>query len=87
MKTIPKVLVALLAMMLMGGLVACGTPEAQPTAVPTAVPTAEPTPLPPQPVTLRYANWNLGTEEENNIQRQIPHQLQAGQVEGSQSFF
>lgn len=23
------------------------------------------------PVTLRYANWNLGTEEENNIQRQL----------------
>ena len=23
------------------------------------------------PVTLRYANWNLGTEEENNIQRQM----------------
>lgn len=26
---------------------------------------------PKQPVTLRYANWNLGTEEENNIQRQM----------------
>jgi ABC-type glycerol-3-phosphate transport system substrate-binding protein len=25
----------------------------------------------PVPVTLRYANWNLGTEEENNIQRQL----------------
>ncbi|HUF39754.1 MAG TPA: ABC transporter substrate-binding protein [Anaerolineales bacterium] len=24
-----------------------------------------------EPVTLRYANWNLGTEEENNIQRQL----------------
>jgi ABC-type glycerol-3-phosphate transport system substrate-binding protein len=23
------------------------------------------------PVTLRYANWNLGTEEENNLQRQL----------------
>jgi ABC-type glycerol-3-phosphate transport system substrate-binding protein len=23
------------------------------------------------PITLRYANWNLGTEEENNIQRQL----------------
>lgn len=22
-------------------------------------------------VTLRYANWNVGTEEENNIQRQL----------------
>jgi len=24
-----------------------------------------------QSVTLRYANWNLGTEEENNVQRQL----------------
>lgn len=24
-----------------------------------------------EPVTIRYANWNLGTEEENNIQRQM----------------
>ena len=24
-----------------------------------------------EPVTLRYANWNLGTEEENNMQRQL----------------
>lgn len=24
-----------------------------------------------QGVTLRYANWNLGTEEENNLQRQL----------------
>ena len=24
-----------------------------------------------QAVTLRYANWNLGTEEENNLQRQL----------------
>ncbi|MGH2544633.1 MAG: ABC transporter substrate-binding protein, partial [Ardenticatenaceae bacterium] len=24
-----------------------------------------------EPVTLRYANWNLGTEEENNLQRQM----------------
>jgi ABC-type glycerol-3-phosphate transport system substrate-binding protein len=24
-----------------------------------------------EPVTLRYANWNLGTEEENNINRQL----------------
>lgn len=26
---------------------------------------------PGAPVTLRYANWNLGTEEENNLQRQM----------------
>jgi len=25
----------------------------------------------PEPVTLKYANWNVGTEEENNIQRQL----------------
>jgi len=24
-----------------------------------------------EPITLRYANWNLGTEEENNINRQL----------------
>jgi multiple sugar transport system substrate-binding protein len=59
-------------------------PTAPPTAVPTqpaaatpeptVEPTLEPTPEPPpaaEPVTLRYANWNLGTEEENNIQRQL----------------
>lgn len=28
-------------------------------------------PVSAQSVTLRYANWNLGTEEENNIQRQL----------------
>lgn len=28
-------------------------------------------PVRAQSVTLRYANWNLGTEEENNIQRQL----------------
>lgn len=35
---------------------------------PTAEPTAEPA---MEPVTLRYANWNVGTEEENNLQRQL----------------
>jgi len=34
----------------------------------TPEPTEEPA---PEPVTLRYANWNLGTEEENNMQRQL----------------
>ncbi|MBL8133481.1 MAG: ABC transporter substrate-binding protein, partial [Anaerolineae bacterium] len=28
-------------------------------------------PVQAQGVTLRYANWNLGTEEENNLQRQL----------------
>ncbi|WP_322513553.1 ABC transporter substrate-binding protein [Chloroflexus sp.] len=48
------------------------TPPEQPTAAPAA-PTAAPAPTAAakQPVTLRYANWNLGTEEENNIQRRL----------------
>lgn len=28
-------------------------------------------PVSAQSVTIRYANWNLGTEEENNVQRQL----------------
>jgi len=45
----------------------------EPTAEPVAEePTAEPTEEPAmEPVTLRYANWNVGTEEENNLQRQL----------------
>lgn len=39
-----------------------------PTDVP---PTDVPPTAAPEPITLRYANWNLGTEEENNIQRQL----------------
>lgn len=53
-------------------------PPAQEEPAATEVPTQEePTAVPPaeepaaEPVTLRYANWNLGTEEENNIQRQM----------------
>ncbi len=49
-------------------------PAAQP--APTEAPAAQPAPTEAPsaeaaPVTLRYANWNLGTEEENNIQRQM----------------
>ncbi|MGQ9875088.1 MAG: ABC transporter substrate-binding protein [Chloroflexus sp.] len=47
---------------------------AQPTtAAPTSAPATEPSPVTTdrQPITLRYANWNLGTEEENNIQRRL----------------
>ncbi|MCS7011388.1 MAG: extracellular solute-binding protein [Anaerolineales bacterium] len=59
-------------------LSACA-PKATPTPEPTKPPaTEEPTqpPMPeptkaPEPVTLRYANWNVGTEEENNLQRQL----------------
>ncbi len=47
-------------------------PAAEPTEEPAAEPTEEPAEEPAmEPVTLRYANWNLGTEEENNIQRQL----------------
>lgn len=58
MKTTAKLISLLIIATLMTGLFACtaATPEATPT---------------PQPITLRYANWNLGTEEENNIQRQL----------------
>jgi multiple sugar transport system substrate-binding protein len=44
-----------------------------PTAVPpTAVPaTAVPPTATPPPVTIRYLNWNVGTEADNNIQRQM----------------
>jgi len=57
--------------------------KAPPTAVPptpvppTPVPPTPvpPTPVPPtpkpEPVTLRYASWNLGTEQENNIWRRV----------------
>ncbi|MBK8986585.1 MAG: ABC transporter substrate-binding protein [Chloroflexi bacterium] len=53
--------------------------EPAPTEEPAAeepAPTEEPAAEEPataemEPVTLRYANWNLGTEEENNIQRQM----------------
>ena len=37
----------------------------------TVPPTEVPPTAAPEPITLRYANWNLGTEEENNIQRQM----------------
>lgn len=61
-------------------LVGCGTTtttQDAPTAVPqapaqpAAAETTPTQPAPAVPVTLRYANWNLGTEEENNIQRQL----------------
>jgi multiple sugar transport system substrate-binding protein len=78
MKTLAKLITLVLAVTL---LAACGTP-ATPTSVPTAVPptavpptAVPPTPIPPTatpaPVTLRYANWNLGTEADNNVERQM----------------
>ncbi len=42
------------------------------TTVPPTATTIPPTATTaPQPVTLRYANWNLGTEKDNNIERQM----------------
>ena len=48
----------------------------EPTVAPTEAPAPTDEPAPTEepaaePITLRYANWNLGTEEENNIQRQL----------------
>ncbi len=75
MKTLKMLPLVLIGAMLIGVLAGCGPQPTAPatekpaaTPVPTAAPTAVPT---PKPVTLRYANWNLGTEEENNVQRQL----------------
>jgi multiple sugar transport system substrate-binding protein len=47
-------------------------PAATQAPAPTTAPEQpSPTVAAQEPVTLRYANWNLGTEEENNIQRQL----------------
>lgn len=63
----------LFAVIALGLLAACA-PQPTPTEPPTP-PAPTPTPVPPtpapEPVTIRYANWNLGTEEENNVQRQL----------------
>ncbi|NTV38243.1 MAG: extracellular solute-binding protein [Anaerolineales bacterium] len=67
-----KTLTKLFAVLMVAAMIVGCTPKATPvpTAVMTEPPTAAPT-EPPAPITLRYANWNLGTEEENNIQRQL----------------
>lgn len=86
MKPFAKLMNTAFAIVLVVGVAACGAPAtpappqptapAQPTTpppptiAPTTAPTAAPTAT-PQPVTLRYANWNVGTEEENNLQRQL----------------
>ena len=68
-----------LAMIMIATAVGCGPkPTTEATPEPSEAPT-EPTETEapvetesaPEPVTIRYANWNLGTEEENNIQRQM----------------
>lgn len=75
MKANVKLIIFLITAALLASLFGC-TPKPTPTAVPTKPP-EKPTEvpptatLPPEPVTIRYANWNLGTEEENNIQRQL----------------
>lgn len=74
----------LVVVLVIAGLAACAAPTPAPTQPPaTKVTQAQPTPPPPPtatprptekpkvPVTIRYANWNLGTPEENNIQRQL----------------
>lgn len=83
MKTLKLVNLILVLSMILLGIAGC-QPKATPVAtekpaepVVTAAPEkteppAEPTTeSAPEPVVIRYANWNLGTEEENNIQRQL----------------
>lgn len=85
MKTAKQWIFVAIIALFVASLIGCApqatptTEVPQPTEPPQVEPTATevpPTPEPtateaPQPVTLRYANWNLGTEEENNIQRQL----------------
>ncbi len=73
MKSMKLLNLFVVAVTVLALVVGCGpktTPTPEPTQPPTEKPTVEPTAA-PQPVTLRYANWNVGTEEENNIQRQL----------------
>ncbi|MBP7692215.1 MAG: extracellular solute-binding protein [Anaerolineales bacterium] len=86
-KLINYVMTATLVASTLAACAAPATPTAEPAATqapqPTAAPTTavpataapEPTAVPPtaapEPITLRYANWNVGTEEENNLQRQM----------------
>jgi len=77
MKTFAKLITLVITVTLVVGLIGCGpkpteapVPATEPPQ-PTEAPTEPPTPEPAQPVTLRYASWNLGTEEENNIFRQL----------------
>jgi len=81
MKTFSKWINTAIVLLLAVSLAACGsqptpTPApAEPTSAPppTKEPTQAPTPTEAvmEPVTIRYANWNVGTEEENNLQRQL----------------
>ncbi len=87
MKTFSKLMILIVTLTVLVSLFGCApaatptaaptTPQEQPTTPPEPTDTAAPTdaPMPTEAVredvTLRYANWNLGTEEENNIQRQL----------------
>jgi len=84
-KYIIVLMVAALALSALAGCAPKATPEptqavvqeqptAEPVVEPTAAPVVEPTAAPveeKQPVTIRYAAHNLGTEEENNAERQM----------------
>ena len=68
MKKYMKPITLLITVVLIFGLFGCTQPAEEPTEEePTPEPTEEPTEEPQTPVVIRYAAWNLGTEEENNI--------------------
>ncbi|MCS6994513.1 MAG: extracellular solute-binding protein [Anaerolineales bacterium] len=78
MKTLSKWINTAFVLLLAVSLAACGSqttptaaPVEEPTTAPTVAPTTAPTEAPAEPVTIRYANWNVGTPEENNLQRQL----------------
>lgn len=82
MKTLSKCINTAFVLLLAVSLAACGSqttptaapieePTTAPTVAPTTAPTEAPTEAPAEPVTIRYANWNVGTPEENNLQRQL----------------
>ncbi len=83
MKTFTKLILFVMTATLVASLIGC---NAQPTATqpaatqpsgtagsqPTNTAEAQPTnTVSTQPVTLTYSNWNLGTEADNNIERQM----------------
>jgi ABC-type glycerol-3-phosphate transport system substrate-binding protein len=82
MKNYSKMMVLVLIATFVASLAGCGpaaTTPAPTTQAPTQPPatTEAPTVAPatntpaPAPVTITYSNWNLGTEADNNLQRQM----------------
>lgn len=79
MKIYAKLITLIILATFVVGLVGCApaatTTAPEPTQEVVAEPTAEPTPEPTEvvlePATIRYAAHNLGTEEENNAERQM----------------